>query len=160
MVLMNVLPSRDAVDDQFQHTLDVRTDITMMLNSRCQSFQMICWILWIDICIHLFPCAFNECFAFKGCSWRPIPAHPRCANCHQNMIVELARSRAFKWYAEPYISVFALDKDTCTCTLMKILAIKINNSEATRGQQATIKNRKTADLCHIFSVLLLCHIFK
>ena len=158
---MNVWPSRDAVDDQFQHTFDVQTDITIwQLNSQVQELSNDILNL-INRYSSLFASmSYNECFAFKGCSWRPIPAHPRCANCPHNTIVELARSRAFKWYAEPYISVFALDKDTCTCTLMKILAIKINNSEATRGQQATIKNRKTADLCHIFSVLLLCHIFK
>ena len=27
-------------------------------------------------------------FAFKWCSWRPIPAHSRCADCHYNGIVE------------------------------------------------------------------------
>ena len=38
--------------------------------------------------------------AFKGCSWRPIPAHPWCAGCHWDGIVELTSSRAFYWYAE------------------------------------------------------------
>ena len=43
------MPSRDAADDHFQHTLDVPNGITMgLLNSRCQglSFVMLYYIKW------------------------------------------------------------------------------------------------------------------
>ena len=36
-------------------------------------------------------------FAFKGCSWRPIPAHPWCARWHTNESVEFASWGAFNW---------------------------------------------------------------
>ena len=50
-----------------------------------------------------------ECPAFKGCSWRAIPAHPRCTYWLSDNFVELASSRAFKWYAEPHELTMALD---------------------------------------------------
>ena len=39
-------------------------------------------------------------FTFKGCSWRPIPAHPWRAGWYTDGIAELVSSRAFDWYAE------------------------------------------------------------
>ena len=48
------------------------------------------------------PLIFIECPALKGCSWREIPAHPRCTYWLSEKLVELASSRAFKWCAEPY----------------------------------------------------------
>ena len=39
-------------------------------------------------------------FTFKGCSWRPIPAHPWRAGWYTEGIAELVSSRAFDWYAE------------------------------------------------------------
>ena len=39
-----------------------------------------------------------QTFAFKGCSWRPTPAHPRCADWYNNGTVESASSRTFEWY--------------------------------------------------------------
>ena len=56
------------------------------------------------------PLILIECLVFKGCSWRPIPAHPRCAYWLIDTLVELASSRAFKLYAEPRKLVFALNK--------------------------------------------------
>ena len=48
-------------------------------------------------------------FAFKGCSWRAIPALPRCVYQEPDKLVELVSSRAFKWYAEPYVLILVLD---------------------------------------------------
>ena len=53
---------------------------------------------------------FIECPAFKGCCWRAIPAHPQCANRLSDKSVELTSPRTFKWYAKPWIAVFALDQ--------------------------------------------------
>ena len=47
-------------------------------------------------------------FTFKGCSWRPIPAHPRCADRQNNGIIDLARSWGFDWYAYCLIVLFRL----------------------------------------------------
>ena len=35
-----------------------------------------------------------QSFGFKGCSWQPLPAHPRCADWHNDRIFEFASSRA------------------------------------------------------------------
>ena len=43
-----------------------------------------------------------QSFAFKGCSWRPLPAYPRCAEWHTNGIVEFGMSRASVWSALLY----------------------------------------------------------
>ena len=61
--------------------------------------------------ISFFPFDFQFLFLFvletiigcKGCSWRPLPAHPHCADWHNDGIVEFARSRAFVWLAVLYI---------------------------------------------------------
>ena len=37
-------------------------------------------------------------FAFKGCSWRPTPAHPRYADWHDYGIVDYVGSRPIDWY--------------------------------------------------------------
>ena len=48
-------------------------------------------------------------FTSKGCSWRLIPAHPRCpADCQYIGIVEFATLRPFNQYTEPCISFFCL----------------------------------------------------
>ena len=58
------------------------------------------------------PLILIKCLAFKGCSWRAIPAHPRCAYWLTDELVGVTSSRAFKWYAKPCISVFALDQSS------------------------------------------------
>ena len=47
-----------------------------------------------------------QSFTFKGCSWRPLPAYPRCAEWHTNGIVEFGMSRASVWSALLYIMLF------------------------------------------------------
>ena len=49
--------------------------------------------------------SFNRSFAFKGCSWWPIPAHPWCVDWHYNGMFEFTSSRAFVWYAELHITL-------------------------------------------------------
>ena len=43
---------------------------------------------------------------------RAILAHPRCAYWLTDELVGVTSSRAFKWYAKPCISVFALDQSS------------------------------------------------
>ena len=56
------------------------------------------------------PLIFIKCPAFKGCSWRAIPAHPQWGNWLSDKLVELASSKTFKWHAETCKAIFALDK--------------------------------------------------
>ena len=53
---------------------------------------------WIWITLSLI-----RSYAFKGCTWRPVPAHPRPADWHKDGIVDCVRLRAYDWYAELYI---------------------------------------------------------
>ena len=55
-------------------------------------------------CIETPDWPFMKSLTFKGCSWRPIPAHPRCAQWHKNGIAGFVSSRAFDWYALLQIS--------------------------------------------------------
>ncbi len=84
------------------------TDITMRrLNARGQELS-------IDM-LNLknqYPYASNECLAFKGCSWRPVPAHPWCAHWHHYEEVKLAVSELsndmlnlMNWYLRPFVSM-------------------------------------------------------
>ena len=70
------------------------------------SFQTICWIFLIDVCLKK---KHHQVFAFKGCSWRPIPAYPQFSYRQCDKLVELASFRAFEWYAEPYKLTMVLD---------------------------------------------------
>ena len=62
----------------------------------------------ISVCMNLFVLKFQiafpliQSFDFKGCCWRPVPAHPRYTDWHNNRIVEFTSSRAFVWYAVQY----------------------------------------------------------
>ena len=65
------------------------------------------WLICICVCIWFFQwiwitLSHIRSYAFKGCTWRPIPAHPRCADWHKGGIVGFVSSRAFYWYAELY----------------------------------------------------------
>ena len=50
-----------------------------------------------------------QSFGFKGCSWRPLPAHFRFAYWHDNRIFEFASSRASVWSAVLRIMLFGLN---------------------------------------------------
>ena len=58
--------------------------------------------------------SFIRSFAFKGCSWQPIPAHPQCPDWQSNGIIDVVSSRAFnrlqtmpqKPYKPPYAHLF------------------------------------------------------
>ena len=68
-ILMNVEPSRDAVDDQFQHTLDVKTEITIQyLNSRGQelSNDMLNLMYQFLLYIKVFKLYYNKDNALKN----------------------------------------------------------------------------------------------
>ena len=63
-------------------------------------------------------------FNLKGCSWRPIPAHPWWAGWHKDGIGEFSSSRAFNWYVELYIRLFDQDLGThlkLVCSFMDSL---------------------------------------
>ena len=61
-------------------------------------------IFFCFIIVHPF---FIRSFAFKGCSWWLIPAHPWYAGWHKDDIIKSASesSRAFDWYAELHIAL-------------------------------------------------------
>ncbi len=65
------------------------------------AFYYFIWLL-------ILPTSFVRSIAFKGSSWRPIPAHPRCADCHNDGTVKCASSRAFDRYARCRILLFRL----------------------------------------------------
>ena len=50
-----------------------------------------------------------QSFGFKGCSWKPLPAHFRFTDWHNNGIFEFASSRASVWSAVLCIMLFGLN---------------------------------------------------
>ena len=72
-----------------------------MLNNVYNLFCLI-WIFFF-----LFPLI--QSFGLKGCSWRPLPAHFRFADWHNNGIFEFASSRASVWSAVLFLMLFGLN---------------------------------------------------
>ena len=67
------------------------------------------WLIWLSLTyffqLILITVSFIRSFIFKGCSWWPIPAHPRSTNWHYHGILEFASSRAVNCFAKPHISI-------------------------------------------------------
>ena len=95
--LSYIPPSRNAVDDRFQHT---PWCVHWHHDMNSQAFK------WFTGSWKLVFALLMKCPAFKWCSWRPIPSYAQCAYWryywHRDQIVELAISRAFKWHAKPF----------------------------------------------------------
>ena len=79
---------------------------------KLKSFWLICLSPYLILHLILITLSLIQYFAFKGCSWRPIPAHPWCACWHKYGNAECASSRAFNWYAE--LCNMSFDQDFVT----------------------------------------------
>ena len=76
-----------------------------------------------------------QSFAFKGCSWRLIPAYPPCPDCHNKGIFEIARSRNDMLKLAFYISM--------QLSLLSPLSDLLPSSDAVDDQF-----QRTVDDCH------------
>ena len=78
-------------DRQMDRLMDGQTDPLKKMGGRLSVLNLVYHFSILIIQSYIRFIAFK----FKGCSWRPFPAHPRCADWHYNEIDEFASSRAF-----------------------------------------------------------------